>query len=268
MSAAAPRGGELEDEHRDAIRIAEDAGRLLLDLRRALDYPSTDAREMRAQGDRRSNELIVARIRELYPEDGLLSEESADDLSRLERSRAWIVDPLDGTREFGEAGRSDWAVHVALAIDGIPAVGAVALPARGLTLASRPAPACPPPPSGGPRVIVSRSRPPAMALAVAEMLGGSLVEMGSAGAKMMAVVLGDADVYLHAGGQYEWDSCAPVAVAQAAGLHTSRIDGSPLRYNEPKPYLPDVLICHPQIAPTVLDAVRRAAEREGVETLR
>jgi 3'(2'), 5'-bisphosphate nucleotidase len=169
----------------------------------------------------------------------------------------WIVDPLDGTREYGEVPRTDWAVHVALVIDGEPVAGAVALPARDLTLATDPAPPPPPsPPSGTSafRVVVSRSRPPAEASRIAAALGGELVALGSAGAKAMAVVLGDADVYAHSGGQYEWDSAAPVAVALAAGLHASRLDGSPLVYNRPDPYLPDLLICLPELADRVIAA--------------
>jgi 3'(2'), 5'-bisphosphate nucleotidase len=168
----------------------------------------------------------------------------------------WIVDPLDGTREYGEVPRTDWAVHVALVVDGRPVAGAVALPARGLTLATRPPP--PPPPAwhGPPRVVVSRSRPPAEARRMAEALGGELVPCGSAGAKAMAVVLGEAEAYPHSGGQYEWDSAAPVAVAAAAGLHVSRLDGSPLEYNRPDPYLPDLLICRPELAEAVIAAAR------------
>jgi len=175
-----------------------------------------------------------------------------DDPSRLASRRVWIVDPLDGTREFSEAGRLDWAVHVALAVDGVPVVAAVALPARGLTIAT------PNPPSpaarveGRLRIAVSRTRPPAVAQALAARLGAELVPMGSAGAKTMAVLLGDADVYVHAGGQYEWDSAAPLGVALAAGLHFSRLDGSPLRYNQPSPWLPDLLVCRADLASDVL----------------
>jgi 3'(2'), 5'-bisphosphate nucleotidase len=168
----------------------------------------------------------------------------------------WIVDPLDGTREFGELPRTDWAVHVALVIDGQPEAGAVALPARDLTLTTRPAPPAPPPGDGPARVVVSRSRPPVAARRIADALGGDLVPLGSAGAKAMAVVQGDADVYAHAGGQYEWDSAAPVAVARAAGLHTSRLDGSPLAYNQPDPYLPDLLVCRAELADAVIAAAR------------
>jgi 3'(2'), 5'-bisphosphate nucleotidase len=188
--------------------------------------------------------------------DAVLSEEGRDDRARLDAERVWIVDPLDGTREFGEPPRADWAVHVALVgADGVPLAGAVALPGQRVVLSTSPPPPLPPAPPGRPRVIVSRSRPPAIATQLAEAIGGDLVPMGSAGAKAAAVVLGAADVYPHAGGQYEWDSCAPVAVALAAGIHASRLDGSPLRYNNPDPYLPDLLVCHPSLTDAVLAAL-------------
>jgi 3'(2'), 5'-bisphosphate nucleotidase len=166
----------------------------------------------------------------------------------------WIVDPLDGTREFGEPERDDWAVHVALVVDGRPEAGAVALPARGMTLSTE-APTGLPSRTGKPRLVVSRTRPPALASLLAEELDGELLPMGSAGAKAMAVVLGEADIYAHSGGQYEWDSAAPVAVAVSAGLHTSRLDGSPLRYNAADPWLPDLLICRPELAGAALAIV-------------
>jgi 3'(2'), 5'-bisphosphate nucleotidase len=168
----------------------------------------------------------------------------------------WIVDPLDGTREFGERGRVDWAVHVAL-VDGIgrPTAAAVALPAMGLTLSTDPPPPLLPPHGGRIRVIVSRSRPPAVAMRVAEAFDAELVTMGSAGAKAMAVVMGEADVYAHAGGMYEWDNCAPTAVAAAAGLHASRINGDPIVFNRPDPWSPDLLICRPELAGPVLEVL-------------
>ena len=174
---------------------------------------------------------------------------------RLGAERAWIVDPLDGTREFGESERTDWAVHVALVEHGELAAGAVALPARRLTLTSDPAPPPAPPVDRPPRVVVSRTRPPVEAELVAERLGGTLVPMGSAGAKAMAVVSGEVDIYLHTGGQHVWDSAAPVAVAAAAGLHTSRVDGSPLAYDAESTWLPDLLICRPELADAVLDVL-------------
>src|SRR4051812_18182993 len=187
--------------------------------------------------------------------DAVLSEEGKDDAARLEAARVWIVDPLDGTREFGEPPRSDWAVHVALVVASAPVAGAVALPALEMVLGTSPAAVLPPAFDGPPRVIVSRSRPPAAATWLADQLAGQLVELGSAGAKAMAVVRGQADIYAHSGGQYEWDSCAPVAVAAAAGLHASRIDGSPLVYNRAEPYLPDLLICRPELAVEALAAL-------------
>jgi 3'(2'), 5'-bisphosphate nucleotidase len=242
------------DDNALAAAIATAAGALLLDLRAAL--VDADLDTIRAEGDRTSNDFILHELDVARPSDAVLSEEAADDLARLAASRVWIVDPLDGTREFGE-GRDDWAVHVALAIDGTVAGAAVALPGLGLTLTADPAPALAPAHAGGPRLVVSRTRPPAIAEEVAAALGGTLVPLGSAGAKAMAVVRGEADVYLHSGGQYEWDSAAPVGVAAAAGLHTSRLDGSPLRYNQENPWLPDLLICRPELATSVLDLVKR-----------
>jgi 3'(2'), 5'-bisphosphate nucleotidase len=247
-------------DHADATRIATAAGELLLGLRHALeagDLPDEEAKALRDRGDREAHELIVAELARTHPDDAVLSEEGARDPARLTASRVWIVDPLDGTREFGEAGRDDWAVHVALVEDGVPTAGAVALPAQGRTLSTEHPPAAPPT-TDRLRFVVSRTRRPAPILAAAEALGAELVEMGSAGAKAMAVVLGDVEVYAHTGGQYEWDSAAPVAVAAAAGLHVSRMDGSPLRYNEADPYLPDLLVCRPELADRVLAAYAEA----------
>jgi len=246
------------DDHTLAARLATNAGRMLIDLRAraAADGPDIDGKALGREGDRRAHDLLMAGLAEARPDDAVLSEEGVADPARLSARRVWIVDPLDGTREYGEVPRADWAVHVSLAIDGDPVAGAVALPARDLTLATDPAPPPPPAWGGPPRVLVSRSRPPAEAARVAEALGGELVPLGSAGAKAMAVVLGDADVYAHSGGQYEWDSAAPVAVARAAGLHASRLDGSPLVYNRPDPYLPDLLICRPDLADQVIAAAR------------
>ena len=207
------------------------------------------------EGDRRAHNLLVELLRRERPGDGVLSEEGRDDLTRLDRARVWIIDPLDGTREFSEPGRVDWAVHVALAIDGAAAAGAVALPARGMTLSSHPAPPRVAQHEGPPRLVVSRSRPPHQAHLIRDAIDGVLIPLGSAGAKAMAVVLGEADIYAHAGGQYEWDNCAPAVVAAAAGLHVSRLDGSPLVYNCRDPWLPDLLICRADLAERVLAAV-------------
>jgi 3'(2'), 5'-bisphosphate nucleotidase len=237
------------NDHELAARLATEAGQLLLDVRAELaDAP---AAERKAQGDKRSHDFLMDELRRARPADAVLSEEGVDDAARLRSSRVWIVDPLDGTREFSEIGRDDWAVHVALWCDGDLAAGAVALPAQGVTLAT---PTVPVPPDlpAVPRILVSRTRPPAMAQRVCDELGGTLVEMGSAGAKVCAVVQGRAEVYVHAGGQYEWDSAAPVAVARAAGLHTCRVDGTPLRYNQADPLLPDLVVCRPGLADAVL----------------
>jgi 3'(2'), 5'-bisphosphate nucleotidase len=239
-------------DHQLAARLATEAGELLLAVRDELaDAPAV---ERKAIGDKRSHEFLIEQLAHARPIDAVLSEEGADNPQRLQAERVWIVDPLDGTREFSELGRHDWAVHVALWQAGALAAGAVALPAQGVTLATpnvAPPVPCPCPP----RIVVSRTRPPAIALRVQEQLNGTLVEMGSAGAKVTAVIQGLADVYVHAGGQHEWDSAAPVVVARAAGLHTSRIDGSPLQYNQPDPVLPDLLVCRPEYADAVLAAV-------------
>jgi 3'(2'), 5'-bisphosphate nucleotidase len=240
------------DDHDLAARVARDAGKLLMALRETSD----DSATLRAEGDAQANVLILEALRTARPEDPILSEESVDDISRIAAARVWIVDPLDGTREFGEKDRDDWAVHIALAIDGMAAVGAVALPAQGLVLSTQPAPQVPPRGDGPVRLVVSRTRPPAVTDQIQAALSAELVPMGSAGAKAMAIVRGVADVYAHAGGQYQWDSAAPVAVARAAGLHTSRLDGSPLRYNEPETSLPDLLICRPELAGRVIAAAR------------
>jgi 3'(2'), 5'-bisphosphate nucleotidase len=236
-----------------AAHLAEVAGRILIEVRESGVF---GAKALGRAGDHTANQFLCAALREQRPEDGLLSEESKDTEERLTKSRVWIVDPVDGTREYGEA-RSDWAVHVALAIDGVPAIGAVALPGLGggvVLRSDRPAPV--PPAPARLRMLVSRTRPAAEAVDVAEKLGAELVPMGSAGAKAMAVVRGEADIYLHSGGQYEWDSCAPAAVALAHGLHASRIDGSPLTYNRRDVYMPDLLICRQEHAGEVLALIK------------
>ena len=240
-------------DHEDAHRIATEAGALLLEIRAAAAAGRLDPSQLKDEGDRQSNELILELLLQAYPDDAVLSEERADDASRVDAPRTWIVDPLDGTREFGEDPRTDWAVHVALVEKGFPTAAAVALPARGMTLSTVSPPALPPAVDRPPVLVVSRTRPPAETEIVRAALGGDLLPMGSAGAKAMAVVRGEADVYAHSGGQYEWDSAAPVAVAAAAGLHVSRLDGSPLVYNSENPYLPDLLICRPEFADTVIE---------------
>jgi 3'(2'), 5'-bisphosphate nucleotidase len=248
----------MPTDHQVAADIATRTGKLLLDLRAEAAADPRKSWRLGDEGDWHAHRFIVAELAAARPGDEVLSEEGADDPARLDADRVWIVDPLDGTREFGEIGRPDWAVHIAL-VDkgGTPLAGAVALPALGVTLATEPAP--PPTPPGPnpahPRIVVSRSRPPHAAVVVADALGGAFIPMGSAGAKAMAVVLGEADAYVHAGGQYEWDNCAPAAVAAAAGLYVSRLDGSSLSYNKPDPWLPDILICRKEWADRMLGAL-------------
>ena len=246
----------IADDTELAAYLAKAAGALVLEMR---DTSELVAKDLGNAGDRTANQFLIRALGEQRPDDGLLSEESKDTDARLSKSRVWIIDPVDGTREYSE-GRSDWAVHVALAIDGAPVIGAVALPALDLVLRTD-QPAVIPPAPAQLRMVVSRTRPAPEAVAVAEALGAELIPMGSAGAKAMAVVRGEADIYLHTGGQYEWDSCAPVAVAAAYGLHVSRVDGSPLVYNQRDVYMPDLLICRKEHAPHVLALVQLSAEK-------
>jgi 3'(2'), 5'-bisphosphate nucleotidase len=243
---------DLAAEHRDAAALAALAGRALMELREA---PPSGTRDLGAAGDHMSHHLLVAELNRLYPGDLVRSEEGLEHVAH--DGRLWIVDPLDGTREFRERGRIDWAVHVALSVGGAPVVGAVALPALDITLSTGAPPELKPPTGERPRLVVSRSRPPEVAYDVAEALGAAMVPMGSAGAKIAAVILGDAEAYVHAGGQYEWDSCAPAAVALSCGLHASRLDGEPLRYGDPDAWLPDLVVCRPEYASAVLDVTTR-----------
>ena len=246
-----------------AAKLALEAGRLLTVAR---EESGLGGKALGDKGDNDANRFLCEAIRAARPDDGLLSEEEKDNPARLARSRVWIIDPLDGTREYSE-GRSDWAVHVALAIDGVPVHGAVALPGlAGEVVLRSDQPVALAPLAPHPRFLVSRTRPAREAEAVAAALGGELVAMGSAGAKAMAVVRGEAEVYLHSGGQYEWDSCAPVAVAAAHGLHFSRIDGSPLCYNQADTYMPDLLICRRELAEQVLQRVRELAPLSNIAT--
>jgi len=238
------------DDSRLAEVLATRAGELLVELRRR----PLDARALGAAGDREANRLILAELARLRPTDAVLSEEAADDRRRLDAARVWIVDPLDGTREYSEDGRTDWAVHVALWSGGHLAAAAVALPALGRTY-STVAPPPLTPPGHVRRLAVSRTRPPPVATLAAERIGAELLPMGSAGAKAMAVVRGEADAYLHVGGQHEWDSAAPVGVALAVGLHASRANGDPLVYNRQDPWLPDLLICRPELAGALVAVV-------------
>ena len=245
------------DDHDLALRLARAAGRELLAVRAAAVEAGEPAAAMKAAGDAAAQRLLSGMLASARPDDAVLSEEAADDGVRLTSSRVWIIDPLDGTREFSEPPRTDWAVHVALWVDGELVAGAVTLPAAAQEYGT----AVPPPrPTGVPgrlRLAVSRSRPPAFVQRLAAATDAELVPMGSAGVKATSVLRDEADAYVHAGGQFEWDSAAPVAVAAAAGLHATRIDGSPLRYNQPDPSLPDLLICRPEVADMLLSQIAR-----------
>jgi 3'(2'), 5'-bisphosphate nucleotidase len=245
----------MSDDDRLARDLATEAGRRLLALRST----GGDPDNLRKAGDRQSHEFLAAELARLRPDDAVLSEEGRDDAARLSASRVWIVDPLDGTREFGEAGRTDWAVHVALWELGELTAAAVALPAQGKVLSTaEPPEATATEVPGQLRFVVSRTRPPAFVPSMADHLGAVLLPLGSAGAKAAVVISGEAEAYVHSGGQYEWDSAAPVAVARAAGLHASRIDGSKLAYNQEHPWMPDILICLAPLAGPLLEAIAAA----------
>lgn len=249
-------------DHELASMLAASAGALLVEARAELAAAGVDTDTLKDEGDQRSHNYLMALLAEHRPNDAVLSEEGPAEaaegrgnLNRLTADRLWIIDPLDGTREFGELPRTDWAVHVALVENGLPTAGAVALPGLDITLDTATPPVVPDNASDSPRIICSRTRPGPAAERLAEELEGELIYMGSAGAKAMAVVRGEADIYAHTGGQFEWDSCAPVAVAASAGLHTSRLDGSALRYNCEDPYLPDLLICRQELVQAVLSTL-------------
>jgi 3'(2'), 5'-bisphosphate nucleotidase len=244
------------DDHALARDLAGLAGERLLALR----AQGGEQDVLRKAGDRLSHDFLAAELAACRPGDVVLSEEGADNPARLAARRVWIVDPLDGTREFGEPGRTDWAVHVALWADGDLTAGAVALPAQDQILST----AEPPPPPGLDdsatpgriRIVVSRSRPPHFVRNISGLIDAELVPLGSAGAKVAAVINGEVDAYVHGGGFYEWDTAAPVAVARAAGLHASRIDGSDLAYNRADLLMPDILVCRPAVAGVLLQAIR------------
>ena len=253
-----PPADALADDHRFAAWAATVAGERLNEVR----TEGLEGRELKDAGDKAAHDLLVAILAEHRPGDAVLSEEGKDDKARLEADRVWIVDPLDGTREFSEPPRDDWAVHVALwqrtdGSTGDLVAGAVAQPGLGTTFHTGAPPVVPERTSDRPRIAVSRSRPPAFVQALAEEIGAELVPMGSAGAKVISVARDVSDAYVHAGGQYDWDSAAPVAVARAAGLFTSRTDGSPLVYNQDDVWLPDLVVCRPELADTIVDWIRR-----------
>lgn len=242
------------DDHMLAAEIATSTGGLLNAIRATA---VSSGKPLGAMGDAAADELIAQMLLHARPNDGFLSEESQANPKRLDNERVWIIDPLDGTREYAE-GRSDWAVHVALTVFGKPVACAVALPAFGITLDTSSPQNLAEAPRGRMKILVSRTRPPEVVYKLARLLDAELVPMGSAGAKAMAVLRGEAHAYFHAGGQYEWDSCAPVGVALTAGLHASRIDGSPCVYNRADVSMPDLLVCRPEITETLLAAVAAA----------
>jgi 3'(2'), 5'-bisphosphate nucleotidase len=244
------------DDHAFAVWAAEQAGAVLLQVRAGAADNGLEGRALKDAGDAAAQEVLARVLGEHRPDDAVLSEEASDDKGRLDARRVWIIDPLDGTREFSEPPRDDWAVHVALWEDGELVAGAVAQPALGETFSTGTPREVPARTAERPRIAVSRTRPPAFVEALAAEIDAELVPMGSAGVKVMSVVRDLADAYVHAGGQYQWDNAAPVAVARAAGLHCSRVDGSPLVYNEDDTSLPDLIVCRPELAEQIIGFVR------------
>ncbi|WP_106582461.1 3'(2'),5'-bisphosphate nucleotidase CysQ [Murinocardiopsis flavida] len=255
----------IRNDHEVARDLAIEAGQQLLRLRVRSGFEEPEV--LRTLGDRVAHEFLFSALGRLRPSDSVLSEEGRDDPARLSARRVWIIDPLDGTREFSEEGRTDWAVHVALWENGVLAAGAVSLPAMGSTLSTVDPPWFPEERPAGQRlrITTSRTRPPEFVQRMGTQLGAEIMPMGSAGAKICAVLLGMADLYVHAGGQFEWDSAAPVAVARAAGMHTSRIDGAELTYNESDPTLPDILVCRPELSATLLASIRDVADLDSAD---
>lgn len=244
-----------ESDAQLAVRLARDAGRRLLDLRARMFAAEAPIWDVKDAGDSVSQQYLAQELALHRPDDAVLSEEGVEDHRRFETDRVWIIDPLDGTREFSEQGRSDWAVHVALWTSDGFAAGAVSLPAIDRVFSTDPAESVPDSTRERPRMVTSRTRAPYAAVLVAEGLGADAGRLGSAGAKAMSILLGETDVYVHDGGMYQWDSAAPAAVALAAGLHASRLDGSPLVYNHRDPWLPDLIVCRPELAEAVLKAL-------------
>ncbi len=244
-----------ETDARLATRLAVEAGTVLVRLRAQMFASGASIWDVRDAGDAAAQHYLAGELRRLRPDDAVLSEEGLEDVRRYHADRVWIIDPLDGTREYGEPGRHDWAVHVALWERDRFGAAAVSLPAVDLVFSTDPPAPMPAPQRERPRLVTSRNRAPYAAVLVAEGLGCDAIRLGSAGAKAMAVVMGEADIYVHDGGMFQWDSAAPAAVAMAAGFHASRLDGSPLVYNHVDPWLPDFFVCRPELAEGVLKAI-------------
>ena len=244
-----------ETDQQLASRVATEAGAMLVELRDELVAEGIHYWDLKDEGDVAGHRYIMSALTAARPDDVILSEEAADNRRRLSAERVWIIDPIDGTNEFAEHPRHDWAIHIALWEAGELTAASVALPTLGVTFDASPAAVVPPSTRARPLLVTSRSRNPYCAVMVANALGCDVARLGSAGAKAMAIVMGEADIYVHDGGMYQWDSAAPSAVAKAAGLHVSRIDGSPLKYNQESLWLPDFLVCRTELAEPALKAL-------------
>lgn len=238
-----------------ATVLAQHTGVLLVQHREQLiERGNVSVWQLKDSGDMLAHHFLLDAFRALRPADSVLSEEGHDDRTRVHANRVWIVDPLDGTNEYGE-GRADWAVHIALWEDNALTAGAVSLPSIDTVFSTDPAPVVPPKEGHKPRLVTSRNRAPYAAILVAENMDCDAFRLGSAGAKAMSIIMGEADIYVHDGGMHQWDTAAPAAVALAAGLHASRLDGSPLEYNDADTWLPDFFMCRPEYTDEILHSI-------------
>ncbi len=237
-----------------ATELARHTGVLLDRHREEQIERGTTVWQLKDSGDMVAHEFLMKAFGALRPADAVLSEEGFDNRKRVGAPRVWIVDPLDGTNEYGE-GRADWAVHIALWEETALTAAAVSLPSIDTVFSTSPAPVVPPKEGLKPRLVTSRNRAPYAAVLVSEGLDCDAYRLGSAGAKAMSIVMGEADIYVHDGGMHQWDSAAPAGVAMAAGLHASRIDGSPLIYNDADTWLPDFFVCRPEYTDAILHAI-------------
>ena len=248
-----------EDDHLLAANLAESAGRMLVDCRSGAAGQLLGGSSLAHEGDQRAHLHLLTRLQEARPDDAVLSEEGADDAQRLDSSRLWVIDPLDGSRDYG-FGNDEWAVHVGLVEDGKIVAGAVALSALDLLFhtGEGEGPACAVDennPNRRPVIVTARSRVNAEGMLLAHELGADVFACGSAGVKAMLVVNGTADAYVHASPLYEWDVCAPAAVAQSAGLHVSDAAGDPLVFNQARPVVNSFLVCRPELVDDILSAL-------------
>lgn len=245
----------MTTDHELARTLASTAGEFLVDYQRDGLAADRWGEWLGADGDAAAHDVIIEQLHSARPDDAWLSEEGRDDPEERSMSeRAWVIDPLDGSADFGR-GTNEWAVHVALTERGSATAGAVAVPGLGRVFSTDEATAVGSRTDRAPVVVTGRARHWTDGQRVAGALSGELVVCGSAGVKAMLVVAGVADIYVHAGALYEWDVCAPAIVAQAHGLVAVAPDGAELRFNKSRPVVPGVVITHPDLLDATLAAL-------------